>query len=85
LTEIPVTLPQDHQLLQVLDLAPDELVGKWLEMASVIKELGGVCMLLVHPDYKLGDLNSKVYEELLNTVASDNEAWVTVPSRMIHS
>jgi len=84
-TEIPVTLPQDHQLLHVLDLDPEELVKKWLEMASVIKELGGVCMLLVHPDYKLADPNSDVYEELLNTVASDKEAWVTVPSRMIHS
>lgn len=85
LTEIPVTLPQDHQLLHVLDLAPEELIGNWLEMASVIKELGGVCMLLVHPDYKLADPNLGLYEELLNAIASDKDAWVTVPSRIVHS
>lgn len=85
LTEIPVTLPQDHQLLHVLDLAPEELGKVWLKMASAIKELGGICMLLVHPDYKLADPGSDVYEELLNTIASDKEAWVTLPSRMIHS
>lgn len=82
LIEIPVTLPQDHQLLHVLDLAPREIGERWLEMAGVIKDLGGICTFLVHPDYQLAYPNSSVYEEILCTVASDNEAWITVPSNI---
>lgn len=79
LIEIPVTLPQDHQLLHVLDLTPEELSKIWFEMASVIKELGGVCTLLVHPDYRLADPDADVYEGLLNTIASDDQAMVGLP------
>jgi peptidoglycan/xylan/chitin deacetylase (PgdA/CDA1 family) len=82
LNEIPVTLPQDHQLLYVLGLTPREVIKKWLAITSVIKNLGGICTFLIHPDYKLANLKLDVYEELINTIASDNQAWVTVPSRM---
>jgi hypothetical protein len=82
LTEIPVTVPQDHQLLHVLGLTPKEVIKKWLEMTSIIKNLGGICTFLIHPDYELANLKLDVYEELVNIIASDNQAWITVPSKI---
>jgi peptidoglycan/xylan/chitin deacetylase (PgdA/CDA1 family) len=82
LTEIPVTLTQDHQLLYVLGLTPEEAIRKWLDMISVIKNLGGLCTFLIHPDYKLADLKLNIYEELVNTIISDNQAWISLPSKI---
>jgi hypothetical protein len=81
LLEIPLTLPQDHQLLYVLGLTPKEVMRTWAIMATLIRELGGVCMFLVHPDYKFGDPYTNLYEELLNVIVNDSKATVTLPSR----
>lgn len=83
ITEIPLTLPQDHQLLNVLGLSPEETLKTWAIMASVIRELGGVCMFLVHPDYELANGNAALYEEVVNAVATDSKATITVPSRTV--
>ena len=82
LLEIPLTLTQDHQLLHVLGLSPEEVLKTWNAMASVIQDLGGVCVFLVHPDYELAEGNANLYEELLSTVTSDSKNVVTVPSRI---
>lgn len=79
LTEIPITLPQDHQLLYVLDLKPNEVIREWLKAVSLIKRLGGLCTFLVHPDYDLADGKMETYEELLNALVSDKEASITLP------
>jgi peptidoglycan/xylan/chitin deacetylase (PgdA/CDA1 family) len=85
LIEIPVTLPQDHQFLYVLGLAPKEVVEKWLDATSIIKSLGGLCTFLIHPDYELANASMDVYEELVNTIVSDTEAFITVPSEIARS
>jgi peptidoglycan/xylan/chitin deacetylase (PgdA/CDA1 family) len=82
LTEIPLTLPQDHQLLQVLGLKGEEVLKTWAVMASVIRDLGGVCMFLVHPEYELATEKPELYEELVCAVSSDPQATITVPSRI---
>jgi hypothetical protein len=82
LTEIPLTLPQDHQLLHVLGLSPDQVLKTWAIMASVIRDLGGVCMFLVHPDYEIVKGNTELYEELVNAITYDPQATITVPSRL---
>lgn len=85
ITEIPISGVQDHQLLYVLGLKPKEVIAKWLSMMTVIKELGGCCVLLSHPEYKLFDTdNLSVYEELLNIVASDRHVWRTTPKQLLH-
>jgi len=82
-TEISVTLPQDQQLLHVLDLSPKEVISEWMKMIDVIKEISGLCTVLVHPDYELADPeNLGLYEELLNAIASDNEALVSLPTNI---
>jgi peptidoglycan/xylan/chitin deacetylase (PgdA/CDA1 family) len=80
--EIPLTLPQDHQLLYVLGLAPEEVLKTWDTMASVIRDLGGICMFLVHPDYELANGNADLYEELVSALTSDSQTALTIPSRI---
>lgn|GEM_PF-1515108 len=83
-TEIPISVVQDHQLLYVLGLKPKEVIAKWLSIMTVIKELGGCCVLLSHPEYKLFDMdNLGVYEELLNTITSDQQVWRTTPKQLV--
>jgi peptidoglycan/xylan/chitin deacetylase (PgdA/CDA1 family) len=83
LTELPVTLPQDHQLISVLGLTPRQATAKWAEMRHLISGLGGLCTFLVHPDYQLANQESVVYEEVLSSLASDNEVWVTLPTEVV--
>ena len=52
LVEIPVSLPQDHQLVRVSGMAPREAAKRLIALSSWVAGLGGVCLLLVHPDYE---------------------------------
>jgi len=82
--EIPVTLPQDHQLLHVLGLRPEEVMREWMRMIDTVKELGGVSTILMHPDYELAHPeNLGAYEELLNAVTSDNQVLVSLPKQIV--
>jgi hypothetical protein len=80
--ELPLTLPQDHQLLHVLKLNPADVMKSWASMALTIRDLGGMCMFLIHPDYEIG-CDSELYEELVKVIASDEKSTVTVPSRLV--
>ena len=81
--ELPITIMQDHQLLHVLDCTPKEAIETWLSNIAVIKELGGSCVLLSHPEYNLLDTQGlPLYEELLNTIAFDREMLVGLPNKI---
>jgi peptidoglycan/xylan/chitin deacetylase (PgdA/CDA1 family) len=82
LVEIPITLPQDHQLLTILGLTPRVSLTKWLGMINVVKDMGGLCTLLVHPDYEMANLGSNVYEELLERISVDDQGTVLLPSEV---
>jgi hypothetical protein len=68
LMEIPVTIIQDHQLLYTLGLKPKEVIEVWENTTSLIKTVGGCCLTLSHPEYKLLDPENllPLYEEYLN-------------------
>jgi hypothetical protein len=83
-TEIPISVVQDHQLLYALGLEAKDAIAEWLSMMAVIKELGGCCVLLSHPEYKLFDMkNLAIYEELLNTIMSDEQVWLATPKQLV--
>jgi hypothetical protein len=79
LTEIPLTLPQDHQLMHVLGLTPQKVVEFWQSMKKEIEDLNGICMFLIHPDYDIGR-NLDLYEELIATMSSDRNLSFSLPS-----
>jgi hypothetical protein len=64
IVETPLTLFQDHQVLNLMDMNVDEAVKLWLEQARLIRSFEGDIVLLIHPDYSFcNDLKS--YRELL--------------------
>ena len=70
--EIPVSLPQDHQLIRVGGQQPSEAVDTLHRVSKWIQGLGGACVLLVHPDYEFAeDQNETIYRRLLESFASD--------------
>ena len=84
MVEIPVSQIQDHQLLNVLGLEPKDVITSWLSSMDLIKEMGGCCVFLSHPEYGLFDMhNSALYEELLNTIICDEEVWLTTPMQLV--
>jgi peptidoglycan/xylan/chitin deacetylase (PgdA/CDA1 family) len=86
ITEIPVSVMQDHQSLYVLGLTPKEVISRWLFTMSVIKEIGGCCTFLSHPEYSLLDNEGiPYYEELLNTIASSKDSTAKLPSQIAFS
>jgi len=78
--EVPLTLPQDHQMMHVLGLSPRETVKIWLRMASKLTELGGIITVLVHPDYEFADREGlKWYRRLVREIADIGEFTITPP------
>ncbi len=72
LVEIPVSMPQDHQLIRVGGLGVAEAVDQLLEVSRWIKGTRGACVLLVHPDYEFGqEEGRKEYLRLLRSFRSD--------------
>ncbi len=74
LVEIPVSLPQDHQLLRVAGLSPPKAVDKLLQLSDWISGLCGACVLLVHPDYEFASAeNLDEYRRLIQRFSQDPE------------
>ena len=81
--EIPVSLPQDHQLIRVAGLEPKTAVDLLLRFSEWIRGLGGPCILLVHPDYELAmEENVGEYLRLLDNFVSDSQCDIMTLSEM---
>ena len=75
LVELPITLPMDHTLFEILGHADG---GVWHEKTALLRERGGMALLLTHPDY-LDDRRLREYERFLEAVAADETAWFALP------
>ena len=72
IVEVPVSLPQDHQLIRAGGLEVGKAVDYLLKVSSWIKSHGGACVLLVHPDYELSQgAGLDEYRRLLESFRSD--------------
>jgi peptidoglycan/xylan/chitin deacetylase (PgdA/CDA1 family) len=70
--ELPVSLPQDHQMLRVRRLTLGEAELELTRVSKWIGELGGLCTLLVHPDYEFAiEDEGAEYSRLLRTFRED--------------
>jgi len=75
--EVPVSLPQDHQLLRVRGLTPSEAGTRLAREADWISEVRGLCTLLVHPDYEFADQrNTEEYARILKHFSEDPSCQV---------
>ena len=76
LVELPITLPQDHTLLEILDADAAEI---WRRKTELIRGAGGMALLITHPDYMLEAARLEAYAALLHEVARDATAWRPLP------
>jgi peptidoglycan/xylan/chitin deacetylase (PgdA/CDA1 family) len=74
--ELPYTLPQDHTLIHLLHR---NLLPTWATKAQWIASLGGLILLLVHPDYSGSEPYLSEYEEMLKRLAAMESAWRALP------
>jgi peptidoglycan/xylan/chitin deacetylase (PgdA/CDA1 family) len=71
--EHPLTLFQDHQVLNVLGLSTSTAVKFWMDQISLIRAFDGDIVLLIHPDYAFSeDLES--YRKLMQLITSLTKA-----------
>jgi peptidoglycan/xylan/chitin deacetylase (PgdA/CDA1 family) len=81
--EIPVSLPQDHQLVRVSGLKPQAAVDLLVRLSKWIRGIGGPCILLVHPDYELAmEETAHEYERLLENFSSDSQCDIMTLSEL---
>jgi hypothetical protein len=74
LVELPITLPQDHTVFVIL--RRDESL--WREKADLLRERGGMALMIVHPDYM--DWSSlSAYARFLEAYREDPRMWTALP------
>ncbi len=83
--EVPLTLPQDHQMLHALGMTPQQTVDAWTNLMEEIKMMGGSCVILTHPNELANMENQRTYEDLLNRITSVKDASITLPRTMAES
>jgi hypothetical protein len=74
--ELPITLPQDHTLFEILQHDDGEL---WVGKAREIRDRHGMVLVLAHPDYAHDDRLLGAWNQLLDEFADDPTAWQALP------
>jgi hypothetical protein len=82
MVELPITLQEDHTLLETLGLSPETMLDTWLESVKAIKSLHGMVLLIAHPDYLLSEERLKAYETFLQTMKADTGCWCALPKEV---
>jgi peptidoglycan/xylan/chitin deacetylase (PgdA/CDA1 family) len=75
MVELPITLPQDHTLFELLR---ERDIGLWRRKVAYIVHRGGLVPVLVHPDYALTSERLRHYDELL-TLLRARGGWHALP------
>jgi hypothetical protein len=78
LVELPITLPQDHTLFVILER--DEAL--WVEKAELLREQGGMALLITHPDYMLDEERLEAYRRFLQRFEGDGGLWRALPQEV---
>ena len=76
LVELPMTLPQDHTVFEILGRTDPEL---WLSKAASVHARGGMVLVLAHPDYVGCEGMLPAWEQLLDQMVADPDTWHALP------
>ena len=76
LVELPLTMPQDHTLFEILG---HKDISVWKKKADWIESRHGMVLINVHPDYMLAEDRLALYEEFLLSMKAKNEMWHALP------
>lgn len=76
LVELPLTLPQDHTLFDILGLTDGSL---WRSKVDALRSRGGLVLMIAHPDYVHCPGMLQAWEDLLDQLSADPGAWHALP------
>ncbi|MCA9128640.1 MAG: hypothetical protein KDB22_16250 [Planctomycetales bacterium] len=76
LVELPCTLPQDHTLFVTLGM---KNIDVWTKKYQLIRQLRGLAMTIIHPDYMDTPARLEHYGRFLEHVVAAEDAWHTLP------
>ena len=79
LVELPLTLPQDHTLFDILSQTDGSM---WESKVKALRRRGGMVLMLAHPDYVSCPGMLRAWEDLLDQLAADPAAWHALPSEV---
>ena len=76
LVELPITLPQDHTLYEILRVPA---ARHWCAKADEVADRCGMALLITHPDYMLDAGRLDDYRAFLAHVAERDDVWRALP------
>jgi hypothetical protein len=76
LVELPLTLPQDHTLFEILGMTDGSV---WRSKVDALRSRGGMVLMIAHPDYVACPGMLQAWEELLDQLRADPLAWHALP------
>jgi len=76
IVELPITLPQDHTLFEVLGLND---IAIWKKKAEWIEGNSGLILVDVHPDYMMSVERLRLYEKFLLYMNERKQMWHALP------
>ena len=76
LIELPITLPQDHTLWEILKRPALEV---WLQKLNWLRGCRGLATILVHPDYLTTPARWAEYQAFLAELAAAKDVWLALP------
>ena len=76
MVELPITLPQDHTLFEILR---QRTISRWIEKSAWIIRHHGLVNIIIHPDYMLGEERLDHYEQFLLFLKSQSGCWHALP------
>lgn len=76
LVELPITLVQDHTLIEILQ---EENIDLWVRKSNWIIQNHGLINIIIHPDYMLTENNLRYYEEFLKFITAKKNLWFALP------
>jgi hypothetical protein len=79
LVELPYTLPQDHTMMHLLRRHP---LPVWIIKSQWIAAIGGMILVLTHPDYCGAPPHLATYEKLLKHLRDIENGWRALPSEV---
>jgi hypothetical protein len=72
LVELPITVPQDHTLFEIL---LETHTDTWRRKVEALRERGGLALVLTHPDYVRNPHMAREWRALLEELAGDPTMW----------
>jgi dTDP-4-amino-4,6-dideoxygalactose transaminase len=76
MVELPITLVQDHTLIEILQKKDIEL---WKQKSDWIIANHGLINIIIHPDYMVSEKNLRYYEEFLKFITAQDNLWFALP------